>query len=436
MEIGWFFLWLGLALAGLGLLLLRTWWRERRFEGAALTLSAGLLLLGAAVQQFILVGMAESDGRAVDSPAFITVSIVSAAFATAVWIALATKRGRESLRRGAERPRRIRELEVLGAIARLASQPGSVEEIGGAILEAAAPAVGADAAVLLLYDPERRVLSAEAASGIPDESWRSFAFEVSDDFNQTLLASGRPLVVRDVAGERRLKMQLARSLGARSALVVPIRHEGDAVGTLTFYAVRAPRRFDAVALAVAELIANEAGDVLQRIRLQAEVREERERAARVLAHVGDGVFFVDGGGRRAALEPRGRGDHRPRGGAGPGPAARGRPPGLDGDRAARARCERADLRGQARRDAAPRPRRQGGLDLDLGGAVPRRHGLRAARPDRGAGHREAEERVRRHGLPRAPDPARRRIRRRDDPAPAGRRARRRAPRAPARGDRR
>ena len=296
MEIGWFFLWLGLALAGLGLLLLRTWWRERRFEGAALTLSAGLLLLGAAVQQFILVGMAESDGRAVDSPAFITASIVSAAFATAVWIALATKRGRESLRRGAERPRRIRELEVLGAIARLASQHGSVEEIGGAILEAAAPAVGADSAVLLLYDADRRVLSAEAASGIAEESWRSFAFEVSDDFNQTLLASGKPLVVKDVVGERRLKMQLARSIGARSALVVPIRYEGNAVGTLTFYAVKAPRRFDAVAIAVAELIANEAGDVLERIRLQEEVREERERAARVLAHVGDGVFFVDGSG--------------------------------------------------------------------------------------------------------------------------------------------
>ena len=32
MEIGWFFLWLGVALAGLGLLLLRTWWRERRFD--------------------------------------------------------------------------------------------------------------------------------------------------------------------------------------------------------------------------------------------------------------------------------------------------------------------------------------------------------------------------------------------------------------------
>ena len=51
-----------------------------------------------------------------------------------------------------------------------------------------------------------------------------------------------------------------------------------------------------VTVAVAELIANEAGDVLERTRLQEEVREERERAGRVLAHIGDGVFFVDGTG--------------------------------------------------------------------------------------------------------------------------------------------
>lgn len=295
--VAWFFLWLGIALLGLGALLLLRSWRERRFAGAAaLPLAAGLLLVGAGVQQLILFGLRLGEGRAVESTAFLTVSVISALLATIVWIALATRRGRESLRRGAARPQRIRELEVLGAIARLSSQPGSIEQVGGAILSAAAPAVGADAAVLLLYDADRRILTAQAASGIADEAWRSFRIEVSDEFNQQLLSRGGPLVVKDVERERRLKMQLARSLGARSALVVPIRHEGRPIGTLTFYAVSAPRRFDAVTVAVAELIANEAGDVLERTRLQEKVVEERERAAQVLAHVGDGVILVDAGG--------------------------------------------------------------------------------------------------------------------------------------------
>ncbi|MGH3024076.1 MAG: ATP-binding protein [Gaiellaceae bacterium] len=294
--VAWFFLWLAIALLGLGVLLLRTWWNERRFADSALPLAAGLLLIGASVQQLILFALRFGESRAVESSAFITVSIVAALLATAVWIALATRRGRESVRLGAERPRRIRELEVLGAIARLSSQQGTVEEVGGAVLAAATRAIGVDAAVLLLYDSERRVLSATAASGIPEEAWRSFEIHVTDDFNQQLLSQGGPIVVRDVNAEQRLKMQLARSIGARSALVVPIRHEGTPVGTLTFYAVDAPRRFDAVTIAVAELIANETGDVLERTRLEAEVVEERERAAQVLAHVGDGVFLVDENG--------------------------------------------------------------------------------------------------------------------------------------------
>jgi signal transduction histidine kinase len=284
------------ALLGLGLLLLRAWWRERRFAGAALTLSTGLLLVASSVQQLFIFAMEISGRWEVDSRPFIVLSVVAAALATAVWAALATRRGRESLRRGASRPQRIRELEVLGAIAKLSSQAGPVEQVGGDILEAAAAALGADAGVLLLYDGETNLLNAKAASGIPDELWRTFEIEASDDFNQTLLTEGKPVVVTDVASERRLKMQLARAVGARSALVVPIRHEGRPIGTLTFYAVTAPRRFDAVTVAVAELIANETGDVLERTRLQEEVREERERAARVLAHIGDGVFLVDGAG--------------------------------------------------------------------------------------------------------------------------------------------
>ncbi|HSE82799.1 MAG TPA: ATP-binding protein [Gaiellaceae bacterium] len=296
MEFSWFFLWLGMALLGLGALLLRAWWRERRFAGAALTLSAGLLLVASAVQQLLIFGMDLSGRWSVDSTPFITLSVLAAGLATVVWLALATRRGRESLRRGASRSQRIQELEVLGAIARLSSRAGPVEQVGGDILESAAPAVGADAAVLLLYDAEHRILRAAAASGIREELWTTFEIEVSDAFNQVFLAQGKPLVVDDIANERRLKMQLARAVGARSALVVPIRYEGRSVGTLTFYAVAAPRRFDAVSVAVAELIANEAGDVLERMRLQEEVHEERERATRVLAHIGDGVFFVDGGG--------------------------------------------------------------------------------------------------------------------------------------------
>jgi signal transduction histidine kinase len=294
--IAWFFLWLALALLGLTALVFETWRKQRRFQSGIVILPLGLLLLGLAAQELFMFVAATTGERTLEFDAFVAVSVAAAAIAAVVWLAMISRRGRESMRESRERPRRMRELEALGVIARLGSRAGPVEEVGAAILDAAARVVGVEACILLLYDAENQVLRGKAASGMPDESWRTFEVEVSDDFNRRLLSSGSSIVVEDVEGERQLKMTLARKIGARSALVVPVRHEDRPIGTLTFYALAAQRRFDSVAVALAELIGNEAADVLERSRLQEEVLEERERAARVLAHVGDGVFFVDGEG--------------------------------------------------------------------------------------------------------------------------------------------
>ena len=292
----WFFLWLGVALVGLAAVVLGIWWKQRRFASGIVTVPFAFVLLALAAAQFFVASAEFRGESSLDSELFLGVNAAAALLAALFWLVLASRRGRRSLRESLERPQRIRELEALGRIARLASEAGSVEKVGGAILDAARPVVGAEACILLLYDSERKLLHGKAASGMPDQSWRDFEIPVSDNFNQSLLARGNPMVVEDVENERKLKMTLARRIGARSALVVPVRHEDRPVGTLTFYALREPRRFDSVAITLAGLIANEAGDVLERARLQEEVLEERERAARVLAHVGDGVFFVDGDG--------------------------------------------------------------------------------------------------------------------------------------------
>jgi two-component system phosphate regulon sensor histidine kinase PhoR len=294
--IAWFFLWLGLAFFGLAGLIFELWRKQRRFRSGVVVLPLGFLLLGIGVQQVFMFLAAITGERTLDFQAFVVVSVAAAVLALALWLAMLSRPGRASLRESKESPRRMRELEALGAIARLSTRPGPVEEVGAAILDAAVRVVGVEACILLLYDEERQLLRGKAASGMPDDSWRTFEVEVSDEFNRRLLSSGRSIVVEDVEGERRLKMSLARKIGARSALVVPLRHEDRPVGTLTFYALAERRRFDHVAVALAELIGSEAAGVLERYRLQEEVLEERERAARVLAYVGDGVFFVDSEG--------------------------------------------------------------------------------------------------------------------------------------------
>jgi signal transduction histidine kinase len=294
--IAWFFLWLALAFFGLTVLIFELWRKQRRFQSGVVILPLGFLLLGVGVQQIFMFVAAIRGERTLDFQAFVVVSVAAAALALALWLAMLSRPGRESLRQSGEHPRRIRELEALGTIARLSTRPGPVEEVGRAILDAALRVVRVEACILLLYDAESHVLRGKAASGMPDESWRTFEVEVSDAFNRRLLSSGRSIVVEDVEAERRLKMTLARKIGACSALVVPLRHEDRPVGTLTFYALAERRRFDHVTVALAELIGSEAAGVLERYRLQEKVLGERERAARVLAHVGDGVFFVDGDG--------------------------------------------------------------------------------------------------------------------------------------------
>ncbi len=303
MAIAWFFLWLGIALFGLSGVVFVMWYRQRRFERRLVTFAVSLLLAGLAAQEVFLAAAAFSGRRALEMDAFVAVSTATAAVAAVLVLTVVTRRGREGFRESRDQPRRIRELEALTAIARLSSESGNVEEIGAAILDAARPVVGADACILLLYDRERQALHGKAASGMPDDSWRTFDVPVSDRFNQRLLKSGRPIVVNDVEGERKLKMTLARAIGAGSALVVPVRYEDLPVGTLTFYALGEPRRFDDVSIAFAELIGNEAADVLERARLREKVVEERERAARVLAHIGDGVFFVDREGKVGLWNP-------------------------------------------------------------------------------------------------------------------------------------
>jgi PAS domain S-box-containing protein len=292
----WFFLWLGVALGGLGVGVLVLWWQRRGFESGFVAVPFALFLFGLAAGDIVLAVVEFREGRALDSTAFLVVDIGAGLLAAAFWLVLMSRPGRRAIRASAASAQRIHELEALAKIARLSAETGSVEKLGGAILDAARPVMRADACILLLYDAEQQLLRGQSASGMPDESWRDFEIPVSDAFNQALLTSGKPILVADVEKERKLKMTLARRIGAKSALVVPVRSEQRPVGTVTFYALGERRRFDRVSITFAELIAGEAADVLERASHQEEVREERERAARVLAHVGDGVFFVDGEG--------------------------------------------------------------------------------------------------------------------------------------------
>jgi PAS domain S-box-containing protein len=101
--------------------------------------------------------------------------------------------------------------------------------------------------------------------------------------------------VQDRAPEVLEVLRSGRALLAKSRICVPLLVRGRAVGALTFLTTSQGRTYGADQLSLAESLARVAALAVDNGRLYREV-EERADAARVLAHVGDGVFLVDRGG--------------------------------------------------------------------------------------------------------------------------------------------
>jgi PAS domain S-box-containing protein len=90
-------------------------------------------------------------------------------------------------------------------------------------------------------------------------------------------------------------VQRGRAKLTASLMCVPLTARGRALGALTLMTSAPGRSYGGDDLALAQNLAGAAALAVDNGRLQREV-EERADAARVLAHVGDGVFFVDQGG--------------------------------------------------------------------------------------------------------------------------------------------
>ena len=114
-----------------------------------------------------------------------------------------------------------------------------------------------------------------------------------------VVESGHPQLVTEVPDEMlaaaavdALHLDILRELGLRSYMSVPLLARERVLGVITFVTAESERRYDEADLAFAEELGRRAGTAVENARLYAEA-EERARAARVLATVGDGVCLVD-----------------------------------------------------------------------------------------------------------------------------------------------
>ncbi|HZC28687.1 MAG TPA: ATP-binding protein, partial [Gaiellaceae bacterium] len=194
----------------------------------------------------------------------------------------------------AETVERQRRLDLLHAVARVTASPLEAH----AVIERAAALIVREFADWCVVDlrldgaaATRDVVArgtplGEYADGTPDAEPSAAIQEV--------IESGKPKLVPP-AGEDGAPNDLESFLGAvdaRSLVCVPIRTSGRSLGALTVSRSDPARPYDPDELRLAEDLAMRIAFAIEHARLQAEVEQSAD-AARVLAHVGDGVFLLD-----------------------------------------------------------------------------------------------------------------------------------------------
>jgi PAS domain S-box-containing protein len=140
--------------------------------------------------------------------------------------------------------------------------------------------------VSLVRELERRWPPQPDAPFGPYAVLRSGTPELSPEITEDLLQA---------AAQDEEHLAVIRQIGLRSYMTVPMWGHDHVLGVLSFVTAESERGYTEADLALAEELARRAAVAVENALLYRQA-EERARAARVLAAVGDGVFLVDGRG--------------------------------------------------------------------------------------------------------------------------------------------
>src|ERR671934_215815 len=144
-----------------------------------------------------------------------------------------------------------------------------LEELLGALLERTRRLLDADTCAILLLDEESNELVARAAVGIEEEVERGIRIPVGKGFAGRIAATGRPVILDDVAVADVVNPVL-REKGIASMLGVPLLVQGRAIGVL-HVGTLTPRRFTRYDQELLQLVAERVAVAMERGRLHEEL---------------------------------------------------------------------------------------------------------------------------------------------------------------------
>lgn len=177
-------------------------------------------------------------------------------------LAILASRARERLRG------RIRQLDGLYRISRLASEHRNLDETLRGILQVARDVVPEGRVAILLRDPESGNLRVRAAEGY-SESVMQLEIPMREGITGRCATQGRAVVVDDVTEDADY---IPGVEGGRSEIAVPLRAEGEVIGVLDAEATR-PSAYGPEEKQTLAVIAQQVAAVVQTVQLYEQTRE-------------------------------------------------------------------------------------------------------------------------------------------------------------------
>ncbi len=207
---------------------------------------------------------------------------------------LATSRGK------AERCLKMRERQQ-SAVALFGQEALSSIPVGELLPRAAElvrNTLAVDISVLCEVMPGRQTLCYSAGAQINDgRSGFELDSTTSRSLSEQLIATGGPLVIRDLEGDGRISCgRSLREHKLRSAIAVTVRYDDVGHGVLAAFEQR-PREFSQEDITFLRSIANIVAEATARLRAEEEIAEQRTWLQTTLSSIGDGVIATDLSGK-------------------------------------------------------------------------------------------------------------------------------------------
>ena len=186
---------------------------------------------------------------------------------------------------------RTRELEALNAIAAAVSQSLDLDEILDGAVSKALEVMDIEAGGIYLLDEKTNSLTIAAQRGLsPTFVAGVDQLQVGEGFSGQVVATGEPLVVKDLSADPRLTRMVVREEGLHSVAIVPLRSKGRILGTF-FAMTYGVHEFTTQQVQLLSSIAHQIGMAVDSARL---FQTERRRAeqSRVIAEVGHRITSI------------------------------------------------------------------------------------------------------------------------------------------------